>query len=64
MQEIGWFTPNAWIIQAFEHSVRPGSPSGAMLQAWGVLTAITIVSLAVAIVFSIRRTRYSWAPAA
>jgi ABC-2 type transport system permease protein len=64
MQEIGWFTPNAWIIQAFEDSVRSGSSSGAMLQAWGVLTAISIVSLAVAIVFSIRRTRYSWAPAA
>ncbi|WP_368039703.1 ABC transporter permease [Tardiphaga sp. vice352] len=64
MQEIGWFTPNAWMIQAFEASVRSGGSTGAVLQAWGVLIAIAASGLAVAIVFSIRRTRYSWAPAA
>ena len=64
MQDIGWLTPNAWMIQAFEASVRTGGSTGAVLQAWGVLIAIAASGLAVAIVFSIRRTRYSWAPAA
>lgn len=64
MQDVGWFTPNAWMIQAFEASTRSGGSTAAVLQAWGVLMAITVVGLAVAIMFSIRRTRYSWAPAA
>jgi len=63
MQEVGWFTPNAWVIQAFEASVRPGSPSGMIVQAWAVLGCIAFAGLIVAVYFSIRRTRYSWAPA-
>ncbi|RYX90614.1 MAG: ABC transporter permease, partial [Bradyrhizobiaceae bacterium] len=63
MQDIGWLTPNAWVIQAFEASVRSSSPVGMILHAWTVLVGISIVSLAVAIYFSIRRTRYSWTPA-
>jgi ABC-2 type transport system permease protein len=62
MQDIGWLTPNAWVIQAFEASVRSGSPVGMLIQAWSILIAIAAGGLVVAIVFSIRRTRYSWAP--
>ena len=64
MQDIGWFTPNAWMIQAFEASVRSGGSTMAVMQAWAVLAEIAGVGLAVAVIFSIHRTRYSWAPAA
>jgi len=63
LQEIGWLTPNAWIIQAFETATRRSAPLASLAAPWGVLAAVTVLCLAIAIGFSIRRTRYSWAPA-
>jgi ABC-2 type transport system permease protein len=64
MQDIGWFTPNAWVIQAFEASVRSGGAVSSVLEAWCVLAVVTLAGLAIAIRYSIDRTRYSWARAA
>jgi ABC-2 type transport system permease protein len=62
LQEIGWFTPNAWIIQAFETATRASAPLSSLAAPWSVLAVLTLACLSIAIAFSIRRTRYSWAP--
>jgi len=63
MQEFGWMTPNAWMIEAFEASTRRGLPIAAIAEPWAVLAATATVALFAAVHFSIKRTRYSWAPA-
>jgi ABC-2 type transport system permease protein len=45
LQRISWFTPNAWAIEAFQNALRPGPVETGLITAWGVLSAITVVSL-------------------
>lgn len=48
LQQAGWFTPNAWAIEAFQSALGEGWQ--AALPAWGVLTAVTAASLCMALV--------------
>ncbi len=45
LQQISWFTPNAWAIEAFQDALRPVSSETGLIAAWGVLSAVTLVSL-------------------
>ncbi len=45
LQGVSWFTPNAWIIQAFELATRPGGGAGEIALAWGVLAGLAAAGL-------------------
>jgi ABC-2 type transport system permease protein len=49
LQQISWFTPNAWAIEAFQNALRPGPIEASLITAWGVLSAATLLSLLVAL---------------
>jgi ABC-2 type transport system permease protein len=49
LQQISWFTPNAWAIEAFQNALRPGPIETSLITAWGVLSAATLLSLLVAL---------------
>jgi ABC-2 type transport system permease protein len=55
LQEIGWVTPNAWAIEAFQAALRPGSPEANLLLSWGVLAGVGLVGLLLAIALTLRR---------
>jgi ABC-2 type transport system permease protein len=57
LQQIGWFTPNAWAIEAFQNALRPGSIEPSLLTAWGILSAITLLSLGLTLSFTSRGVR-------
>jgi ABC-2 type transport system permease protein len=43
-QEIGWFTPNAWMIQGFDLAVQPSARLADLLLPWGILAGIVLVT--------------------
>src|SRR3712207_8008000 len=45
LQEVGWWTPNAWSIQAYSSALTPGSSLASLSMAWGVLLAMAAGSL-------------------
>ncbi|MFD0938570.1 ABC transporter permease, partial [Methylobacterium trifolii] len=47
LQQAGWFTPNAWAIEAYQGALGEGL--GAALPAWGVLAALALAGLGVAL---------------
>jgi ABC-2 type transport system permease protein len=49
LQQIGWFTPNAWAIEAFQDALRPGPIEPDLITAWAVLSAVTLLSLLIAL---------------
>ena len=57
LQEIGWFTPNAWAIEAFQNALRPGSIDLSLLTAWGILGATTLLALCLTWSFQNRGAR-------
>ena len=48
LQEMGWLTPNAWIIEAYQDALWRGQPIAALAPTWGVLLVVTVMSLVVA----------------
>jgi ABC-2 type transport system permease protein len=54
LQEAGWFTPNAWAIEAYQGALSEGA--AAALTAWGVLAALALAGLGVALTLVARRT--------
>ncbi|TXM91359.1 ABC transporter permease, partial [Methylobacterium sp. WL103] len=54
LQQAGWFTPNAWAIEAYQGALGDGA--GAALAAWGVLFAIGFAGLGAALLLVSRRT--------
>ncbi|UDL93688.1 ABC transporter permease [Lichenihabitans sp. PAMC28606] len=48
LQNLSWITPNAWMIAAFQVSLRTWATSGLLLQ-WTVLLAIAVAALTLAI---------------
>jgi len=59
LQEVGWLTPNAWIIRACDLAVQPAGLDELGLP-WAVLGLICLVSTALASWLSSRRLAY-WA---
>ena len=57
-QEIGWYTPNAWIIRAFDLAVQPGAGLRELAVPWMVLLLISAVSAFAAVRFASRRLGY------
>jgi ABC-2 type transport system permease protein len=57
-QEIGWFTPNAWIIRAFDLSVQPSAPFTELAVPWTVLFLICAACAVVAAKVSSQRLAY------
>jgi ABC-2 type transport system permease protein len=49
LQQVSWFTPNAWAIEAFQNALRPGPIEASLITAWGVLSAATLLSLLIAL---------------
>jgi ABC-2 type transport system permease protein len=47
-QEIGWFTPNAWIIRALELATQSGGRLGDLVVPWTVLASIAAVCVLLA----------------
>lgn len=54
-QQISWFTPNAWMIEALEKSVLPGAVVGDVAQAWLVLAALSLGGTFAAVLLAARR---------
>ena len=54
LQEAGWFTPNAWAIEAYQGALGDGA--AAALTAWAVLFAIGFAGVGVALVLVSRRS--------
>ncbi|AWN37273.1 ABC transporter permease [Methylobacterium radiodurans] len=53
LQQAGWFTPNAWAIEAFQGALGEGAR--AALLAWGVLAALALAGLGAALALVSRR---------
>ncbi|WP_457107054.1 ABC transporter permease [Methylobacterium sp. P5_C11] len=54
LQQAGWLTPNAWAIEAYQSALGEGF--GAAVPALGVLGALTLFGLGVALALAARRT--------
>ncbi len=52
LQSLAYITPNAWMIDAFEQSVRAGWGVENLASPWRVLIGCALVGLAVAVVFA------------
>ncbi|WP_419912334.1 ABC transporter permease [Hoeflea sp.] len=57
LQEIGWFTPNAWAIDAYQGALWRGSSLQALLPSFWPLAVTAAVGLAAALVLSRVRLR-------
>jgi ABC-2 type transport system permease protein len=57
LQSVGWFTPHAWAIEAYQAILWRDAGIAAVYKAWGVLTAAGLAGLAVAQVLARRLRR-------
>jgi ABC-2 type transport system permease protein len=57
-QEIGWLTPNAWIIRAFDLAVQSGAGLDELAAPWAVLLLISLISALAAARVAARRLAY------
>jgi ABC-2 type transport system permease protein len=55
LQEAGWWTPNAWSIQAYSSALTPGSSFASLATAWAILIAMAAVALLFTLGVSLRR---------
>lgn len=55
LQELGWWTPNAWSIQAYSSALTPGASVSSLVTAWGILIAMAAGALLFTLVVSLRR---------
>ncbi len=55
LQELGWWTPNAWSIQAYSAALTPGSSISSLVTAWGILIAMAAGTLLFTLIVSLRR---------
>jgi ABC-2 type transport system permease protein len=55
LREAGWWTPNAWSIQAYSSALTPGSSLEALVTAWGILMAMAAVAMLFTVLVSLRR---------
>jgi ABC-type multidrug transport system permease subunit len=57
-QDVGWFTPNAWIIRAFDLAVQPDAGFRELAVPWAVLLLISAICAFVAARLASRRLDY------
>mgnify|MGYP001812089056 CR=1 FL=1 len=57
LQDIGWFTPNAWAIEAYQGALWRGEPITAMLPSYWPLALVAFVGLLAAVILSRYRLR-------
>jgi ABC-2 type transport system permease protein len=57
LQQVGWFTPHAWAIEAYQAILWRDAGIGAVYKAWCVLTAAGLVGLGLAHVLARRLRR-------
>ena len=55
MQQLGWLTPNTWVIEAYQGGLWRGQSVGELLASWLVLGGIGLVGIAIATAFAQRR---------
>jgi ABC-2 type transport system permease protein len=55
LQELGWWTPNAWSIQAYSAALTPGSSVSSLVTPWGILIAMAAGALLLTLIVSLRR---------
>jgi len=48
LQTVGWFTPHAWVIDAYQGVLWRDAPLSQVYKAWGILTAVGLAGLALA----------------
>ncbi len=52
LQELGWLTPNAWAIEAYQGLLWRGAPASELVVSWLVLAALGLGGLAAAVLLS------------
>jgi len=50
LQDLGWLTPNAWIIEAYQDTLWRGEAASTLIAIWAVLLLVTAAGLVVAVV--------------
>jgi ABC-2 type transport system permease protein len=55
LQEAGWWTPNAWSIQAYSSALTPGSSFASLGTAWAILATMAALGLLFTFGVSLRR---------
>jgi ABC-2 type transport system permease protein len=55
LQRLGWLTPHAWVIDAYQTVLWRGFVNTAVVQAWGVLAGFSAVGFATALLIEGRR---------
>jgi ABC-2 type transport system permease protein len=55
LQDAGWWTPNAWSIQAYSSALTPGSSFTSLWTAWAILIAMAAGALLISLAVSVRR---------
>lgn len=57
LQQLGWLTPNAWAVEAYQAVLWRDEPMNAVLPAWGVLAALGVVTTLIALAVAHRLAR-------
>ncbi|MCC5811926.1 MAG: ABC transporter permease [Ectothiorhodospiraceae bacterium] len=57
LQDLGWFTPNAWAIEAYQAVLWRGAPAAELLTAWAVLGGVGLAALGGAVLIAHRLAR-------
>ncbi|MEM9106844.1 MAG: ABC transporter permease, partial [Pseudomonadota bacterium] len=57
LQDIGWFTPNAWAIEAYQGALWRGEPITALMPSFWPLALLALVGLAASLLLSRYRLR-------
>jgi len=57
LQQLGWLTPNAWGVEAYQAVLWRSEPLSSVAPAWGVLAAIGVLGLIVALMVARRQAR-------
>lgn len=55
LQKLGWFTPHAWAIEAYQTALWRELVDRTVIEAWGVLAGFAVAGFAVAVVIESRR---------
>jgi ABC-2 type transport system permease protein len=57
LQQLGWLTPNAWGVEAYQSVLWRSEPLSSVAPAWGVLAATGILGVLVALMVARRQAR-------
>jgi ABC-2 type transport system permease protein len=55
LQQLGWFTPHSWVIEAYQTVLWRGLMNGTVLAAWAILAGFAAVGFLSALVIESRR---------